>query len=123
MKIYFCIAGGENVDPTISRCGREIEVGQVPQIDETIKLKLNLFDYIFANVYSEYKNDIIFDNHATEGIVVDVIHSFHVVTREKPRMFHGQKSKPELCSAIRAEEDVEVIQSVFVVVKFRNQRG
>ena len=121
MKIIPCLYGDGNTDSTEIRRGCEIEVGQIPQIGETIKLKMNLFDLIFKNVHSDHKDNIIFHNHVTAGIVKDVVHSFHVVTREVTKLFPGKKSKPEFCSAIQSADEVEIIQTVFVVIDFKNQ--
>ena len=77
-------------------------------------------DLIFRNVYSGYKDNIIFHNHITIGIVKDVIHSFHVTSREKSRLFPNKKKKPEFCSAIHSKDDVNVEQTVFVVIDFNN---
>lgn len=120
VKIIPCIYGDGVTDSTEIRCGCEIEVDQIPNIGETIKLKMNLFDLIFQNVYSDYKDNIIFHNHVTIGIVKDVVHSFRVVSREKVKLFPGKKIKPEFCSAIGSEDDVEIKQTVFVVIAFNN---
>lgn len=121
MIIIPCLYGDGLTDSTEIRRGAEIEVGQIPKIGETIKLKMNLFDLIFKNVYSDYKDNIIFHNNITTGIVKEVVHSFHVVTREKPKLFPGKKSKPEFCSAIQSANDVEIEQTVFVVIDFDNR--
>lgn len=119
MKIIPCIYSNDNTDSTEMRRGYEIEVGQIPKIGETIKLKMNLFDHIFKNTHNEYKNKIIFHNGVTDGIVVDVVHSFHVVTKVKTKLFPG-KHKSELCSSIKSDEDIEIVQIVFVVIDFNN---
>lgn len=120
VRIIPCIYGDGNTDSTQIRRGCEIEVSQLPKIGEIIKLKRNLFDLIFKNVYSDHKDNIIFHNNITTGIVKEVVHSFHVVTREKTKLFPGKKIKPEFCSAIGSEDQVEVIQTVFVVIDFTN---
>ena len=120
VKIIPCIYNDDNSDSTECRYGCEIEVSQIPKIGETIKLKMNLFDLIFKNVYSGYKDNIIFHNHITVGIVKDVVHSFHVTSREKSRLFPNKKKKPEFCSAIHSKDDVNVEQTVFVVIDFNN---
>lgn len=121
VKVIPCIYGDGATDSTEIRRGSEIEVDQIPKIGETIKLKMNLFDLIFRNVYSGHKDNIIFHNHVTIGTVKDVVHSFHVVTRDKKKLFPGKKTKPEFCSAIRSEDEVEVKQTVFVVIDFNNR--
>lgn len=120
MKIIPCIYGDGNTDSTELRRGYPMEVDHIPKIGETVKLKLNLFELIFPNVYSDYKYNIIFHNHITSGIVKEVVHSFYVVTRDKTKLFPGKKIKPEFCSAIHSEDDVEVEQAVFVVIDFSN---
>ena len=50
----------------------------------------------------------------------DVVHSFHVIGKEKPRLFSREKIKQEIRSAISSDEQVEIIQTVFVVIEFNN---
>jgi len=117
MKIIPCIHLDDEHDDTETRFGTAIEVGQIPQIGETIKLKINLFDHIFSNVHHEYKNKIIFHNGEIDGVVVNVVHSFRTFTQPSRKMFPGN-NKVELCSAIDSETNTEIRQNVFVVIDF-----
>lgn len=126
MKIIPCIATDGFVDTeyrTYPHSGYPMEVDQIPKIGEHIKIKMNLFDLIFKGVNSIHKDHIVFHNHIAIGIVIDVIHSFHVVSKEKSRLFPGNKSKPEFCSSIQNQDDVEIIQTVFVVIDFISENG
>lgn len=117
MKIYPCIAGDGQTDSTHLRVGYQMEVGQIPRVGEKIRLKMNLFDHIFKCVHSDYAKGILFINGSTEGVVVDVVHSFRTLERPLTKLFPGNR-KPELASAIHADSDFDLEQIVYVVIKF-----
>ena len=120
MKILPCLAAKDNIDHAYLKSGYPMEVEHIPKIGEHIKIKMNLFDFIFRNIHPDYKNNIVFHNHIIVGTVIDIVHDFHVVSKEKSRLFPGKKHKPDFCSGIQSEDQVEVIQTVFVVIDFTN---
>ena len=120
VKIIPCIATKDTIDRTYPKSGYPMEVNKIPKIGEHIKIKSNLFDLIFRNLNREWTNNIIFHNHIVIGTVIDIIHEFHVVSKEKSRLFPDKKIKPEFCSVIHCEDEVEVIQTVFIVIDFNH---